>query len=127
MKRDKKTKRISKDALYRVVEVFLGVARFCYSSDGGPHSANPWTGTQILPNTNYKKNPEIAQIKPYNTYRGVIKKYVGGNQILLILGRGLGQILPILRGCPDSFKSPEGGAQILLANIKKPPSPSKDF
>ncbi len=48
-----------------------GVPRFCQSLDGG---------TQIMPNTNYKKNnPEIAQIRPYNTYRGVIKKlYVRG-------------------------------------------------
>ncbi len=29
-------------------------------------------GPQILPNTNYQKN-EIAQIRPSNTYKGVLK------------------------------------------------------
>ncbi len=30
-------------------------------------------GHPDLANTNYQKNNEIAQIRPYNTYRGVIK------------------------------------------------------
>ncbi len=40
---------------------------------GVPRFRNsPWGGCPDFANTNYQKKPEIAQIRPWNTYRGVI-------------------------------------------------------
>ncbi len=60
---------------YWWVKAFEGGAhRFHHSLEGGqPDFPNlSRQGAHILPNTNYQIT-EIAQIRPYNTYRGVIK------------------------------------------------------
>ncbi len=61
---------------------FAGAPRFRDSMKGGTQILPILRGgAQILPNTNYRKT-EIAQIRSWNIYMGVIKRfmyiYVGG-------------------------------------------------
>ncbi len=53
-----------------------------HQKGGGLYFANLLSGTKILPNTNYQKKNEIAQIRLQNTYWGVIINNMLGAQIL---------------------------------------------